>query len=194
MEISRLVLSLLIACVVLPSSSGHVPTGDEAITHSLLGSSTPEHAAMVEKLRARVSGWSDSEIDRIARTIIVESHWAELDPEIVTALIEVESSWNPRAVSRVGAMGLMQLRESTALEVAAERGIVLAGAESLFDPELNIRLGIHYLARMIERFEDLDTALAAYNWGPTRIARVLREGQDVPGRYTEKVYRAAALI
>ena len=102
---------------------------------------------------------------------------------------------NPMAVSSVGALGLMQLRPATAEAMAGERAIPWEGPESLFDPNLNVILGVHYLERMIDRFGDVDTALAAYNWGPTRIARAIRSGRSVPAGYTKSVYRAySALI
>ena len=74
--------------------------------------------------------------------------------------------------------------------MARELSIAWDGPESLFDPNLNVRLGVRYLTRMIDRFGDVDTALAAYNFGPTRIARAIRRGRPVPVRYAASVHRA----
>lgn len=86
-----------------------------------------------------------------------------LDPELVRAVIQVESAFDPLARSRRGAMGLMQLMPDTAREL--EVGDV-------WDPEENIRGGTTYLRRMLDRFEGkLELALAGYNAGPSVVEK-----------------------
>jgi soluble lytic murein transglycosylase-like protein len=80
-----------------------------------------------------------------------------VDPILVQALIQVESNYQPRARSHKGAMGLMQLMPGTAAQLAVD---------DPYDPDQNLRGGIAYLGRMVERFETLELALAAYNAGP----------------------------
>jgi soluble lytic murein transglycosylase-like protein len=125
---------------------------------------------------------------RIAKEIVAEAARARLDPLLVVALIHVESSFDPDAVSTAGAAGLMQLRERTMADVAARSRLP---STNPLDPVANIQAGVRYLARLIEAFGDPELALMAYNAGPGRIRRYMRDG-DVPERfraYPESVAR-----
>ena len=106
------------------------------------------------------------------------------------AVIHVESSGYHLAVSHVGAIGLMQLMPATAEELAGKLDIPWQGPDSLFDPLLNVKLGVAYLRQLTDRYDNMPTALAAYNWGPGRIDRRIRRGATVPVRYIEQVMRA----
>jgi hypothetical protein len=84
-------------------------------------------------------------------------------PDLVRAVIEVESRWDHQAVSRVGAQGLMQLMPETAK---------LLGVEDPMDPEQNIFGGAKYLSMLLDRFDgNVALAVAGYNAGPTTISR-----------------------
>ncbi len=86
-----------------------------------------------------------------------------VDPELVRAIIRAESNFDPRAVSRKGAQGLMQLMPGTAGRFAVE---------NTFDPEANIRGGVRYLRSLHDRFPGrLPLALAAYNAGENAVLR-----------------------
>lgn len=88
-----------------------------------------------------------------------------LDPKLLHALVITESAYRADARSPVGAGGLTQLMPATAAEL---------GVRDRFDPVENLRGGADYLARQILRFGDLRLALAAYNAGPARVARLGR--------------------
>jgi hypothetical protein len=86
-----------------------------------------------------------------------------LDPKLMDALVRVESGYDPRAVSRKGAMGLMQLMPATARRL---------GVNDPFDPEENVRGGMKEFARLVSQYRgNLQFALAAYNAGEGAVAR-----------------------
>ena len=105
----------------------------------------------------------DAAIQRAAKA-------ASIHAELVRAVIVVESGFNPRAISRRGAIGLMQLMPSTAR---------LYGAFNAFDPEQNIHAGARYLAALLARYgaKNLDLVLAAYNAGENAVERY---GRRIP--------------
>ncbi len=98
---------------------------------------------------------------------------ADVNQPLVNAVIKAESNGNPTVVSKAGAIGLMQLLPSTGRECAREIGLEEWKID-LFDPKTNIRLGTHYLAKMLRTFRgEVEIALAAYNWGPGNVRRAL---------------------
>lgn len=118
-------------------------------------------------------------VDVIAREAAAE----HLDPYMVAALINVESKFRPDALSSVGAVGLMQVRPSTALEVGLGSD---STARSLRVPGTNIRVGVRYLAYLLRRYGgNQQLALAAYNAGMTNVdtwvARARKAGTPFRG-------------
>jgi soluble lytic murein transglycosylase-like protein len=116
-----------------------------------------------------------------------------LRPDLVRAVVQVESGYNARAISPVGAMGLMQLMPATARQL---------GVRAVFDAEENIKGGTTYLRQLIERFDGSEElALAAYNAGPQAVGRYgnrvppYRETRDYVRRVrTQTSVRAASLV
>lgn len=109
-----------------------------------------------------------------------------INPKIITAIIAVESSGDCLAVSRVGARGLMQLMPPTAK---------IMGIKDSFHPYENVWAGTRYLKRLEKRFGNLDTALAAYNLGPTKVDELLKHNFDPSAYvYAQKVNFVLAKI
>ena len=99
-----------------------------------------------------------------------------VDPALVRAVVETESNWNPGAVSRKGAMGLMQLIPTTAQRL---------GVNDAFNPKQNVEAGVRYLRTLLERYNgNLDLALAAYNAGEGAVDRA----HGVPAYYETRNY------
>src|SRR5688572_14824335 len=101
-----------------------------------------------------------------------------VSPRLVAAIVEAESEFNPRAESRKGARGLMQLMPATATSLQVE---------DAFDPRANIDGGVRHLRRLMDRFDgDLPVVLAAYNAGEQA---VIRHGGVPPYRETRRYVR-----
>jgi soluble lytic murein transglycosylase-like protein len=173
---------------VLPPVSVASPApGDEG------GAIDPMIQRATRYLKERRSGLSEAEIARVAAAIVREAKIHEIDPNLVMAVIHIESRGNAYALSPVGAMGLMQIMPPTGEELAAKLDIPWRGSQTLFDPLLNVRLGIAYLEQLESRYGSMTTALAAYNWGPGRIDSRIRHGVALPVVYSGSVlatYRA----
>lgn len=133
------------------------------------------------------TGLKEEQKDQISQHILKQSKKYGYDPLFLTALIITESSFNHRAKSSVGALGLMQIRPRTGKALASEANMRWRGKRTLYHPEKNIALGSYYLNKLIKRFGKMHTALEAYNHGPTRIARYLRRGKH-PKKYSGKVF------
>jgi soluble lytic murein transglycosylase-like protein len=124
--------------------------------YRLLLATPPEARAARPENWLRKSAAFEPLIQRAARSQAVR-------PELVRAVIVVESAFNPHAVSPRGAIGLMQLRPATARRY---------GVSDAFDPEQNITAGVHYLRDLLARYgNNLELTLAAYNAGEDAVER-----------------------
>lgn len=132
------------------------PTAQASINVTPADKTDPPHAVDTSKLP----------YDKIVRRV---AHTYGVDSALLHAVISVESKYNPKAVSRRGAIGMMQLMPRTARHY---------GVTNLYDPAQNIRCGARYLRDLLDLFDgDVKLALAAYNAGETA---VMRYGNRIP--------------
>ncbi|MGD9649796.1 MAG: transglycosylase SLT domain-containing protein [Dongiaceae bacterium] len=111
--------------------------------------------------------------------LIANSSSDILEPALVHALIRQESSFDETAVSKAGALGLMQLMPSTAKSVAKQQTLAFHPKWLVEKPELNIKIGSHYLKERLQQFAgNYAISLAAYNAGPARVRGWLAEWGD----------------
>lgn len=175
----------------LPSVSAPPPAASVGAKATELQPSDPMLAVVIDRFTSRRRmGLTGPEIETVARAIIDVSKQHDIDLSLVLAVIHVESRYNAFAVSPVGALGLMQILPSTGREVAAQQGIDWVGPQTLFDPVVNVRLGVAYLKQLSDRYGNTSIALAAYNWGPGRIDRRVRAGTPLPTVYQSLVLEA----
>lgn len=115
----------------------------------------------VERLAELRAPKSNSDTTWLDPLISKASQKYGVDVGLIRAVIKAESNFNPDAVSHAGARGLMQLMPGTARSL---------GVTDSFDPEQNVMAGTRFLRDLLKRYDgDVDSALAAYNWGPGNV-------------------------
>ena len=112
-----------------------------------------------------------------------------VDPYLIAAIIREESQYDVKAVSRVGAIGLMQVMPSTANNVAQRVGLPAVGREDLFDQETNIRIGVRYVEQLLEQFSgNLVYTIASYNAGPIAVGNwIAQYRMQSPDEFVELI-------
>ncbi|BAI80611.1 conserved hypothetical protein [Deferribacter desulfuricans SSM1] len=120
------------------------------------------------------------DMDKINKTVESVSKKHMVDPLLIHAVIKVESKYNPFAISKTGAMGLMQLMPKTFFSL---------GFENPFDIEQNIEAGTMYLSTLLKRFNSLELALSAYNAGPSSIVNNSIPNIGETKHYVKKIIR-----
>jgi hypothetical protein len=162
-------------------------------------------------LSERMTSASPDQIDRLAKQIIFLCQRYRFDPAFILSMIQVESGFNPSAMSPAGAVGLMQLMPATATVVvrdmnppldkktlekiekakSPENRFVAMSRQLLVDPIVNLTLGVAYLASLREHYHELHPyyVLAAYNMGPARIDELMSKKTFKPDK-TKKYFEA----
>jgi soluble lytic murein transglycosylase-like protein len=161
MMLSSIALVVTISSVARPAAAG-----DDFLTRNLRYTTAALESSSDAKLKLPVAVPQS-----IAPLIVEAARKHDVDPKLVAAVVFRESAFNPRAVSRIGAQGLMQLMPRTAKAM---------GVRDSFDARQNVMGGTRYLKAMLDTFHgNVDLALAAYNAGPEAVkkhgARVTRE-------------------
>ncbi len=126
------------------------------------------------------------EADRLAALLLEEGERNGIDPLFLAAVIRVESAFSPDAISNKGARGLMQVMPATGAEMAQQLGIEWSGPDGLHDPQYNLRIGAHYLRKLLDRYQgSYRRALTAYNRGPRNVRYIESRHGRLQYRFTE---------
>lgn len=142
---------------------------------------------ILDVLERQRTGLANVTKEELAEVIYEEATRYNHDPKFILALIATESEFYNWAVSEKGAKGLMQIMPYVAESLANELGIEWSGDRTLFNPYLNIRMGIHYLSQLMVDFKDVRTALTAYNYGPTYVKTLIERKKRIPHNYFRRV-------
>lgn len=167
-----LILLTLTGCMPRLASYGEAPPGAEAHDPSFFGSaSNLERDRLLAYIKHRNPWIEPAAAQRIADGILRWSPRHGVDARLVAALVATESSFNPKATSRVGAMGLGQLMPGTAKDL---------GVSDPYDIEQNLKGTTSYLSWLLRTWKDhpqgREYALASYNWGPGHMKRQVAAG------------------
>ena len=152
-------LSVVIYMETTEYEMPELPTKTETIVRMVNVPFTPsDYTAQAEEIK---SSLNKSKLKHIL--IYIEALCWEygVDYEMVKAVIQTESDWNHKAVSTSGAIGLMQVLPSTAMSEFK------TPEKDLYDPYVNVTVGIKYLSELNEHFDDMESTLTAYSHGPT---------------------------
>jgi hypothetical protein len=133
------------------------------------------------------TGLADVTKEELAEVIYEEATRYNYDPKFILALIAIESEFKTWAVSVRGAKGLMQIMPEVGQFLAQEMGIEWSGDRTLFNPFLNIRMGVYYLSQLMGHFNNPGIALTAYNYGPTYVQDLIDRNQRLPDNYYRRI-------
>jgi soluble lytic murein transglycosylase len=144
-------------------------------------------AKTVQYLKEKKVNTSEEKMKALANSVYKESQEYDIDYRLILAVVKVESNFNNEAISRRGARGLMQIRPSSAKGIARESGVEVKGAKCLHEPEKNIKIGVSYLSKLQGMFDNMVSALHAYNAGPSKVKKADPEFGAKTTAFTRKV-------
>ncbi|MBA4417165.1 MAG: hypothetical protein C0392_04545 [Syntrophus sp. (in: bacteria)] len=143
---------------------------------------------IVQYLKSKKVRASDERLKTIANSVYEEAQDYDVDYRLVLAVIKVESNFRNEAVSKMGARGLLQIKPSLARHIFKDTGIAVKETKTLHEPEKNIKIGVNHISSLIEKFENLNTALHAYNVGSERIKHKVSKEYSPNTPFTKKVF------
>lgn len=133
---------------------------DNYFQQGTTGSAAKPNITAAGKTGQPVTSTDNGSFDTLIKSISSEYN---VDPRLVSAVVQAESNFNPQAESAAGAQGLMQLMPATASDL---------GVSNSFDPAQNLEGGVKYLRNMLDRYDgNVSLALAAYNAGPGTVSK-----------------------
>ncbi len=138
-------------------------------------------AGLVLYVQAAEPSWYHRLRYPLAYESIVRGHAENyrLEPDLLAAVIYQESKFDAEARSDAGAVGLMQLRPETARGIALRTGGSAFRVEDLTNPEINVRYGSWYLRHLLDKYDDEELALAAFNAGQGNVDSWRQEGKGI---------------
>jgi soluble lytic murein transglycosylase len=157
-------------------------------------SSFKSGSSVVRFLSRHIRKASPKEVQILGERIWTLSYRYGFPPEFILSLMEVESNFRRDAISPKGAIGILQLKMSTAQSAAIKGDLPWGGMDGLRDPLQNIELALIYLSELRDHFKDPRFYITAYNHGPTRLRRILREGDSFPEGYYRRVMQSYARV
>lgn len=195
-------LGLLVLLAAVGGAMSLIPDGAEARNESSVYTGT---VGDLRELRAALDAeTSEAELQRLraeraeailtlskehpvsaqlAELIYDEALRAGIEPGLAFEIVRIESRFNPKAVSSVGAIGLVQVMPRTAVLYDST-----LTRDDLFDPATNLRIGFRFFRDLLERYDyDLRLALLAYNRGPQRVGDILARGGDPANGYANRI-------
>ncbi len=138
-------------------------------------------------LERHPTGLANVTKEQLAEVIYDEATRNNQDPKFILAVIAIESEFKTWAVSEKGAKGLMQIMPHVGQFLAQDLGIEWSGDRTLFNPFLNIRMGVYYFSQLRDYFDDPLIALTAYNYGPTYVQNRIDRKQKLPANYYRRI-------
>lgn len=177
---------LFLFVVVLVVSTGAVVPMDASVDSAGVDSSTGRVFVLLGRYE---TGLTFAGRLGLSRAVVEEGGRYGFDPLFILALIRAESTFYNLSRSKRGAVGLMQVLPSTGKEVAKELNIPWEGEETLFNPGLNVKIGVRYFATLLRMYGgEFDKALAAYQSGPSYIDSMAAQGGVLPTGFSERVF------
>ena len=188
---SYAILCFSVFCVQANAVHAPVLIADSNGNHEiplLTGKSAQIEKSILDYLLKHMHGVSQKKASKLARLILNLSKKHDFHPRLILSIIHVESSFQPWAVSRQGALGLMQVMPETGEWLAKRIGMKWTGPAMLFDEKVNLALGVRYLVYLRKKYHgDLKKMLSAYNQGPGKVDIDMAKGRGLALAYYHRV-------